>query len=370
MKRKIIIILILLIAGFTIYYNLAPYFRHVETGKVWLQLQSTDEENLLINFVKNELMNDEGGVYTNYINFGSQGDITKGHSVLSESQGMMLLYSLEKNDRITFDRTLDYIRNYMVLNNYLISWRVEEKSKSEISATIDDLRIIKALLLAEEKWNDKSYRGLAIRISKGISKELVEDNILVDFNDGISKSKTTTLCYLDLQTLKMLSELNSSWEKVLDSSLQILNNGYISDEVPLYKKEFYRESESYDNENIDTLLSLIVLLNKQEYGEDISKSITCIKERLKKDGFISTLYSINGESLSKIESTSIYSFIVQIASKVDDKELATLAMKKINAFQVKNKKSVVYGGYGMEDGSQVYSYDNLNALFAYRYFKY
>ncbi|MDR5588449.1 MULTISPECIES: glycosyl hydrolase family 8 [Clostridium] len=370
MKKKITISLALLIIFFIIYYNAAPYFRTVETGKVWLQLDTCDEEKSLLDFINNKLMDEEGGVYTNYINSDSQGDITKGHAVLSESQGIMLLYSLEKNDRITFDRTLDYIRNYMVLKNNLISWRIEEKSKSEISATIDDLRIIKALLLAEEKWNDKGYRGIALRISGGISKELVENNILVDFNDGISKSKTTTLCYLDLQTIKMLSNLSSSWDKVLNTSLQILNNGYVSDEVPLYKKEFYRESGTYDDENIDTLLSMIILLNKQEYGEDIDKSITWIKQKFINDGFLSTSYSFNGESLTNIESTSIYSFIVQLASKADDKELASLAMNKIKAFQVNNKESVIYGGYGMEDGLQVYSYDNLNALFAHRYFKY
>ncbi|NFN93527.1 glycosyl hydrolase family 8 [Clostridium botulinum] len=370
MKKKITLILAILVVGIIIYYNAAPYFRNVETDKVWLQLDTCDEEKLLLDFINNKLMDEEGGVYTNYINSDSQGDITKGHAVLSESQGIMLLYSLEKNDRITFDRTLDYIRNYMVLKNNLISWRIEDKSKSEISATIDDLRIIKALLLAEEKWNDKSYRGIALRISKGISKELIENDILADFNDGISKSKTTTLCYLDLQTIKMLSNLNSSWEKVLKTSLQILNNGYVSDEVPLYKKEFYRASETYDDENIDTLLSMIVLLNKQEYGEDIGKSIAWIKQKFINDGFISTLYSTSGESLTNIESTSIYSFIIQMASKADDKELARLAMNKVKAFQVNNKESIIYGGYGMEDGLQVYSYDNLNALFAHRYFKY
>ena len=371
MKKKIIIILVFIIASFTVYYNVAPYYKSVQTGKMWLELKTTDEETLLSNFIDNKLMNDEGGIYTNYINSDSQGDITKGHAVLSESQGLMLLYSLEINDKIKFDKTLDYIRNYMILkNDHLISWRVEENSKSEVSATIDDLRIIKALFLAEEKWNDKSYRGIALRISKGIYKELIENNSIVDFNDGTSKSKTTTLCYLDLQTLKILSQVDSSWEKVLNSSIEILNGGYISEKVPLYRKVLYRDSKVYDEENLDTLLSLIVLSNKQEYGEDIENSIKWIKEKFIKDGYVSTSYSINGESLSNIESTSIYSFIVQIASKADDKELADLAMKKVKDFQIKNKQSVIYGGYGIEDGSQVYSYDNLNALFAHRYYKY
>ena len=42
-------------------------------------------------------------------NFGDlpEGDITKGHAVLSESQGIMLLYDLEKNDRDKFFKLLE-----------------------------------------------------------------------------------------------------------------------------------------------------------------------------------------------------------------------------------------------------------------------
>ncbi|MBW6409031.1 glycosyl hydrolase family 8 [Clostridium weizhouense] len=372
MKKKVILIgATLLLLSTIIYYIAAPYFRTVYSDKIWLGTNISKEEEVLFDFVNNNLTDSNGGIYTNYTNVKSAGDITKGHAILSESQGIMLLYSLEKNDKILFDKTLEYIKNNMILSNSLISWRVEGSLKSDTSATIDDLRIVKALLLAEKRWNIKSYRVMAINISRGIYKELVDNNVIVDFNDRYKMSDVTTLCYLDLETLRMLSDLDSSWKKVLESSVQIINNGYISDEVPFYKKEFNRKQETYDdNQNIDTLLSMIVILNKQENGQDISKSIQWIKNRFKADGFISTSYSKDGKAISNIESTSIYSFIVQISSRTNDEELAKLAMNKIRAFQISNFNSPVYGGYGMDDGSQVYSYDNLNALMSYRYFKY
>ncbi|GAA0077613.1 hypothetical protein UT300005_19910 [Clostridium sp. CTA-5] len=372
MKKKVILIgATLLLISTVIYYIAAPYFRTVYSEKVWLGANVSKEENMLFDFVNNNLVDSNGGIYTNYADIKSEGDITKGHAILSESQGIMLLYSLEKNDKIMFDKTLEYIKNNMILSNNLISWRVEAGIKSDTSATIDDLRIVKALLLAEKRWNSKSYRVMAIKISKGIYKELVDNSTIVDFNDRYKMSDITTLCYLDIETLRMLSNLDSSWKKVLNASVQIINNGYISDEVPLYKKEFNRKQGTYDdNDNIDTLLSMIVILNRQENGQDISKSAEWIKNRFKTDGFISTSYSQDGKVVSNIESTSIYSFIVQMASRMNDEELANLAMNKIRAFQISNLNSPIYGGYGMEDGSQVYSYDNLNALMSYRYFKY
>lgn len=375
-KKSIIVILscavLTSILGAGTYFVLAPYFRPIYSGSVWSEVIVSKEEEILLDFIKTKLTNDDGGIHTNYMAIESEGDITKGHSILSESQGLMLLYELQKDEKENFDYTLDYIKQYMILNSKLISWRVDEAKKSNVSATIDDLRIVKALLIASEKWNDMSYRKLALNIAKGIRKDLLDKNILMDFNDGMEKSNTTTLCYLDLPTLNMLANIDyTSWKSVYNESLKIINYGYISDSIPLYAKNYNVIDKSYDDEKyIDTLLSMIVILNKAEVGEDISKSVEWIKNEFSLHEKIVISYSkIDGSPTSDIQSTSIYSIVTQIASKIDDKELEAISMDKIRNFQVKNQKSEIYGGYGSEDGREVYSYDNLNALLAYRSFR-
>lgn len=357
-----------IIIGVGLYFGL-PYYKNIGSEKAWKEVSISSEEEKLYTFVSNELIDEQGGVYTNYIDNESKGDITKGHDVLSESQGLLLLYYLEKDDKEGFEKTLDYIKENMLLEENLLSWRVEHGKKSNTSATIDDFRVVKALLLANEKWNNFKYRVLALNISKGIDKNLLDDYIITDFKDQYDKSKTTTLCYLDLFTLKMLANLhyNNTWEKVYDKALKIVNDGYIGDQLPLYRKTYYRENMTYDNENIDSLLSMIVILNKAEVGQDVSKSIEWIRTQFKENGKIFTSYGENdGLAKSEIESTSIYALIVQIANKLNDKEIQTMAMNRMNEFQVKNKSSKVYGAYGEETGVGVYSYDNLNALLAYR----
>lgn len=375
-KKKIIsiisVLLVIAIAGGIGYYNIAPYYRKVYSAKIWIDAKETKDEEILLNFVNNKLLGEDGGIHTNYINENSEGDITKGHAVLSESEGLMLLYSLEKNDKDNFDVTLNYIKNNMLLDNNLLSWRIDGDDKSQTSATIDDLRVVKALLLADEKWNNMEYRKLALKIAKGIHKNLLDKNVVTDFEDGYNKSDTTTLCYLDLPTLRMLSNLDyNSWKKVYDESMRILDDGYINDELPLYRKTYYRKDNLYDSsEDADTLLSMIVVLNKLEEGQDVSATVEWIRKEFQQKGKIYATYNIeNKTASSEFESTSAYSMIVQIASIIGDKEIQKFAMDRIKAFQIKNVQSEIYGGFGSEDGSSVFSYDNLNALFAYRYYR-
>lgn len=369
-KQIITIIVLLLFVISCIYLSyiyLFKYIKNIEINSVVSIEEVTKEEEILNKFINEKLMDEYGGIYTNYNNISTEGDLTKGHDILSESQGMMLNYCLYKNDQEKFNDSFKYIKENMFLKNGLISWRIENNKSSDVSATIDDLRIARALIIGAEEFDNLKYRYYGIKISNGIYKNLIQENRLIDFHDGYGKSNVTTLCYLDLYALKLFSLFDDKWNDVYTKSLEIINNGYISDELPLYRKYYDGNIEIFDNEeNIDTLLSILVILNKAEVNEDISKSVDWIKERLKYIGYISTSYNINTLDESKIESTSIYANIAQIAKVINDEELYNMAINKMKNFQVINEKSNIYGSFGNEKTEDVYSYDNLNALLAFR----
>ncbi|MBS6503523.1 MAG: glycosyl hydrolase [Clostridium sp.] len=369
-KQIITIIVLLLFVISCIYLSyiyLFKYIKNIEINSVVSMEEVTKEEEILNKFINEKLMDEYGGIYTNYNNISTEGDLTKGHDILSESQGMMLNYCLYKNDQEKFNDSFKYIKENMFLKNGLISWRIENNKSSDVSATIDDLRVARALIIGAEEFDNLKYRYYGIKISNGIYKNLIQENRLIDFHDGYGKSNVTTLCYLDLYALKLFSLFDDKWNDVYTKSLEIINNGYISDELPLYRKYYDGNIEIFDNEeNIDTLLSILVILNKAEVNEDISKSVDWIKERLKYIGYISTSYNINTLDESKIESTSIYANIAQIAKVINDEELYNMAINKMKNFQVINEKSNIYGSFGNEQTEDVYSYDNLNALLAFR----
>lgn len=347
---------------------LLPYFIPVKIIQTWGNGAPTSREEILYDFIQNHMTTDNGGIKTNYLNEKNDGDITKGDSVLSESEGLMLLYYLERDDKEGFNKTFEYIKNNMLLSNGLISWRVDGDKRSAVSATIDDLRIIKALIMGGEKWNNLKYRYYAIEMANGVYRKLRTENLLVDFNDGQTNSDKVTLCYIDLEALQYLNNIDFKWKSIRVESEKILNGGFISNKVPLYRKYYDIKTKKYDNdENVDMLLNTIILLDKVEVGQNISESLNWIIDKFKTDGAIYVSYNdATGEKTSDIQSTSIYANLLQIAEIENNKELYTLALRKLNAYQVLDKKSKLYGGYGDKKTMQVYSFDNLNALLAYR----
>lgn len=330
----------------------------------------SEREEILFDFIDKKLTNNDDGIKTYYTNVNSEQDINKENSVSSQSEGMMLLYYLERNDKKSFDRTLKYIEKNMFLSSNLVSSKVTEGEKDKISKSVDNLRIVNALLLASQRWGGLKYRQVAINIEKAIDKNLLYDGALVDSSDGQSKDYMITLSYLDLQTMKRLSYIDFNWKKIYTQSLRLLDNGYISAEVPLYKNKYNMKTEEYDTEDIDMVSSLRCILNKSEVSKDVSESINWITEKFKKDGAIYSKYNFNtGNKVSDEESVSIYALLVQIAKKTGNDDLYNMSLKKLKKLQVMDKNSNMYGGYEDLKTLDAYSIDNLNALLAYRYVK-
>ncbi|MFR4052831.1 MAG: glycosyl hydrolase family 8, partial [Clostridium perfringens] len=84
---------ILIIAIFILFFN-REYLKPVHMDVNWNDNFNPPEEKMLFDFIEKDLSKSGYGIYTNYIDKSSEGDITKGHSVLSESEGLMMLYSV------------------------------------------------------------------------------------------------------------------------------------------------------------------------------------------------------------------------------------------------------------------------------------
>lgn len=370
-KRKIIfnygvgfsvLLVLLIIARISI-----PYIFPICDEFTYSNNKVSEREEILLNFIDTKLTDNDTGIKTYYTNIKSKENINEEDTVLSQSEGMMLLYYLERNDKKSFDKVLKYIKEYMFLSNNLISFKISGSKKEEISRSVDNLRIVKALLLANQRWGGFKYREIAINISKAIDKNLLYDGTLTDYIDGQNKNYTITLSYLDLSTMKYLSYIDFNWKKICTQSLRILDNGYISDEVPLYRNSYNMKTEKYDNKDINMVSSLICVLNKAEVFEDVSKSVNWLTKKFKKDGAIYSKYNSNtGNKASNEESASVYSLLVQIANKTGNNDLYNMSLKKLKKLQVLNKNSDMYGGYENLENLYAYSIDNLNALLAYR----
>lgn len=367
MKGKKIIITSMLLFSFTIlgigFIFIKPYAFSINTGITWSQKKKDNKETILYNFIKQNLMKTEYGIYTNYLESSNKDEITKGHSVLSESQGLWMLYAVGANNKDDFEESFNIIKDKMLISNRLIAWRYDNNEVSNVSSTIDDLRIIKALIYGYDRWGDKKYRYLAASISQSLLKNVTKDGYIYDFHDGNSKGQDITICYLDLTTMSYLKESNRKWNKVYINSLELIKNAQVTKGLPLFKKNYTPTYSEYSKETETELLySLIDLKYLQSANIDVSSELEWLWNEFSKDRKLYLKYSLNGDRLSEYESTSIYALAGELFENAGRFSESEKVKERMKEFQIKKETSLIYGAFGDESTKDIYSYDNLNAL--------
>jgi len=331
----------------------------------------SDKEKICLDFVSESMSREDGGVYTNYLESGGRLDYSTGHEILSESVGLMMLYYVESGEKSLFDVQLEFLINNMLMPNGLIRWRVYENSNgiTETSSSIDDLRIIRALIKAYESWNEANYLQYALEAESMVFEKEVVNGSLVNYYNQIDdeSAKLINLCYIDFKTMSMLSRHESNWLEIMQRGFEIVESGMISDGFPMYKKTYSIEFEKYlSQESINILDSLTTIMHLSEIGKENQKSIDWIRDQLENDGGIVLKYSTNGSKLSQDESTAAYAIVSRIAKNIGDNNLYNKSMSNMIKLQVTDPESEIYGSFGYEGELEVFSYDNLQALLAFR----
>ncbi|CAH2214651.1 glycosyl hydrolase family 8 [Tepidibacter aestuarii] len=331
-----------------------------------IPIKTSYSEYNTLQFILNNMSNSKLGIYTNYLDSKEINiDKATGKDILSESQGLLLLYLLNKDDKHNFDKALKFTIKNLSLKNSTFAWRIREHEfEDNANCLIDDFRILKALILADEKWDDKDYSKKIKKISDGLLKYNTKDDICFDFYDIKNKitSKYTTISYIDLYTLKNLSLLDSRWKNIYESSKNIVLNSKIPN-TSLYRYRYDIENKKYvDQKNIDLTQNLYTLIHLAEVDLISSKDIDWIYKEFKKDNKLYSQYSLDLNPASHIESTAIYSLASRLFYLVDEPKKSQELLNKCTAFQVSRKDSTLYGSFGNEQTKEVYSFDNLQYL--------
>ena len=331
-----------------------------------MPIRASYSEYKTLNFILNNMSNSKFGIYTNYLNSKDINiDKATGKDILSESQGLLLLYFLNKDDKHNFDKALKFTTKNFSLKNSTFAWRIREhKFKDNSNCLINDLRILRALILADEKWDDKYYSKQIKKISEGLLKYNTKKDICLDFYDIKNKtnSKYTTISYIDLYTLKKLSFLDNRWKKTYENSKNVVINSKISNTI-FYQYKYDIENKKYINQkNIDLTQNLYTLIHLAEVNLISSKDVNWIYEEFKKNNKLYSHYSFDLNPESNIESTAIYSLASRLFYLVDEREKSQNLLNKCNEFKVSSKDSPLYGSFANEQTKEVYSFDNLQYL--------
>ena len=330
------------------------------------QIQTDVREEICFEFLTGNMLTEQGGVRTNYLDKAENAELATGAEVLSESMGLLMLYAVEIRDEVLFGRLLHFVEGYLD-TGAILSYRYSPESGAyTVNAFVDDIRIIRALLKADEALGG-GYLNTALKYADRLYNTNVKDSRVYDMYDeqyGITND-FVTLCYIDLDTMQQLSAYDPRWDEIFETMRDIVEGGYISDTFPLYAGSLGYADMQYSTSDISMVQSALTALSLARIGECPQATLDYLKDCVT-SGAIYGTYSQDGVRSSDTESTAIYAICAMIAEAAGDDEMYGLCIELMNRFQVMDETSQVYGAFANAKTMDLYAFDNLTALLAYR----
>lgn len=332
------------------------------SDKLNLQLHREETEHFVLSSMYGPY-----GVYTNYQESGESDAAASGHEVLSESAGLLMRYDVLMDRKDAFQAEWDLAKQVFELSSsFSYRYSPKQDKKYTINAAVDDLRMIRALYDAGERFKSPVYTELADTYGKRLYNFNIKNGKLYDFYDDTYKvtNNFVTLCYIDLATLKRLPLPSKEQEALISNMQEIVQQGYLSDTFPFYETRYDYATGTYQSEGINTVESLLTILSLAEAGVQQPASIAYLKDQVK-GGTLYGKYDKKGKPQNQIQSTAIYAIAALIGSALEDADLYGDSIKQMEKYRVVDKDSPLFGGYGDTASNQAYSFDNLMALLAY-----
>ena len=293
-----------------------------------------------------------------------KGSLTPQRTILSETQGLMMRYALKACRQPLFDYTLGYVRNSMTRSG-LSAWQTLNHEMAGVNASLDDLRLIEALIDAENLWG--GYAGEVAYRERALYSACVQNGYFRDFADLASgqPSQTVTLCYQDITAMRSLAQWRQAWNDVADRAVELLTGGIIADEFPLYWPRYDAEEDRYYGELLQMNEAMITVLNAVRAGIAEPGTLDWLEERLA-EGYVAAAYTPQGEVVAgyEFESTATYALLVQIGLEADRPQMALAALQRME--RLRSFQQPLLGGYGETEGSMLYTFDVIQAMLAWQ----
>lgn len=312
-------------------------------------------------FVCARMLNEDGGMKTGTDTSDSH---PSGEDVLSESQGLLMQYAVEADDKQLFERAYQYAKEHLQREGVFV-WYESQGEPADSNAFLDDLRIYEALCAAEEKWG--GYEQEITSLEDALTAYNLTEDGPVDFYDFASqeKGKTFSLCYADLKTIGKLAEATGQ-DELLTQTEEIVENGYISDDFPFYYPSYSYEEKSYKDDDLNMAEAMYTLYHLAKAGKLKETSEDWIMEHLVNGGIMAR-YHTDGSMVDGYgyESTGIYALTALIGLETDNREMVTASLNRMQATRIYDSASVYNGAFGNEDGTGIYSFDQCMSLLVY-----
>ncbi|MBL0385073.1 hypothetical protein JJB07_00315 [Tumebacillus sp. ITR2] len=336
-------------------------------------------EERLYRFVKTFLTDGQGGVRTNLMPTTSgavtSGDTARGHAVLSESVGLLMEYAVRASNRELFEIEVRLLEQRFLTGEYFVRWVApplgEKTPVSTVNSSIDDLRLIGALLAGDEKFGDEHARRLAEHIAKGLLSYNGQSGFLRDFADVATgkRADEVSIRYLNLGVLAKLSGTDLAYKPVYEQSRQLLQRA--QQPSGLYATVWLPDTGAFRQQDgeveVDPHMAeqLVAALYAQEAKLSTERMTTLLKKALGAAGRLPATIDRDGAPATDMESPAVYALAAIYLHRAGEESATAACLKRLEEMQVQ-KGERYDGGYVDLSSLEAFSFDQLEALLALR----
>lgn len=309
-------------------------------------------------FTDAKLVREDGHIYSYYdVNTGELSD----SSMTSEAASYYLLWNAKEQNKVAFDRELDYIEKNMIHpEGRFMMWKLDDTGQpledGANVATDADLRAIRALHMAHGIWDDDRYSRAAEDLTDALENvALTEDRRFSAYGgvrDGeIWKTEEVWLSYADFNAFSTIYwDRGQPWRDVHHKmKISFLD---AQDDLGPYSTQLEADraiSSRLDNDGY-SINSLWVMVRAAESEDEelrrsAQRALEFYKSRYARDGIIFTDYKKDGTPGSGGDSPWAYSLVGRAAIALGDEEFADSMIYELLKEQVRDPSSELYGAF-------------------------
>ena len=325
------------------------------------------QERLCYQFLLTKMTTPDGAIKRRLSTDNGAAGEEKENSILSESAGLIMLYAVTINDTDEFEKQYVVVKDIFLGPYGLMYWKIHIPSGKEekCNASLDDLRVVQALILAYEKWGIEKYLDLAGGIAGRIRSANVVEGFLTEgccWDRELEPLRTVDLSYLDIGAIDKVSRYRAGWNDIGEGARGLLReavmpSGFFYDKYDIRHKEYY----NYEQNLINNILCAIQAVDVGDNGRNGVYQF--LKDEWNKNKMIMGGYDLAaGRPLVDYESIAVYALAMRLALEERDIPFVRELYDKILSWQVMDENSYFYGAFA---DNEAHSFDNLQVLLAF-----
>lgn len=358
---------IMLVAGIPLFFSvqnrqgtvsLAGAAAKQEASQKQTQADTSVEERAVA-FLQQKMRSPTGLIY-----YSQENHAPAPYSVL-ESMGQLMEYAALNGDTALLENTAACVEQYFRDPTGYYYWKVGiegDKEWETSSALVDDLRLAKAYLIANQRETgryDKEIKRLADVV---LQFDVNAAGYPCDYYDGAGKQKAdmVSLFYLDTETMDRLGQYNDKWRLASQRGKEILM-GMPDNRYGFYPQSFAISTRRYSEaQSVNMVENLYTAIDAHYAGKNTQPFAAFLKQQMKK-GKIYNHYSLNGTRSGDDESTAVYALAARFLALHNDQTTAALCYRRALDFQIQESGSLD-GAFGDVENGMVYAFDQLEAI--------